>query len=273
MANSNLQFSWSLHQYEAKHMVSSQYERCVQTYLLFCQSRVMTPTHIGLNGKGYASNNITEFSAGYENLVAKDYQGLASVSIYVASAPGKDFAFYWESLFHVACSPILGTHFFVGVNMGVAGLKDSAFEAVVNPACSLLEPLTGYGYAAAPETGSFAYSRGAVHTPPDGLLTSEQKELIFVWARDQDSVISGKLRDLYQYNILSPVHLGRTIQGVSLQSWIAANPAERGTLEPIAERNVLWTVPATQYQRIRDILHVNDMLIAYDKQIVPTIFV
>ena len=264
--------SWSLHSPEMKSPEYFDFEKHIHIFLDFEKSHLLEPTYIGLNGRGYTNNKIIKFSTGLKQLNDNSFKNLTSVSIFTSDPVSDDIAFYWETKFHLSCSNILGAHCYMGVNIKHTELKNDMFRTLVNPICQVFQPLLGYAYVTSPEDGPSAYSQGAVHTPHNEYLTEAQKELSFTWSRNQDLVASGKLRDLYQFNILSQIHLEHNVEGNTLKNWIISNPVEQGVLTPLSAKNTLWTVDLFNYHTIRDKLFESNLLIAYDKSITPTIF-
>jgi hypothetical protein len=272
MQKNELVLSWSLHDPEYKNPDLFDFRLIIKIYLDFLMAYNLEPDVMDIVGTGYGKNEIRKFSVGLKNLNNNNYRKLKSVSIYTSESDSKDYAHYWKTMFHVSCSTILGSHCYLGVNIQNIELKDGFFSATVKPVCEVFKPLLGYAYVTTPESGPFAYSMGGIHTPQIDYLTEQQKELSSIWLRYQDLAIQGKLRDLYQLNILSDLHLKHAINGTTLLDLIESDPDEMGSLLILSERNTLWTVAIDNYNQIRKKLFQASMLIAYDEKIVPTIF-
>lgn len=61
------------------------------------------------------------------------------------------------------------------------------------------------------------------------------------------------LREVYPYQILSPVHLAYPLGNQTLREWISASDSH-GTLEAFSEDRWLWTIPDTQLKFVRKVL-------------------
>lgn len=72
--------------------------------------------------------------------------------------------------------------------------------------------------------------------------------------------LSGKLHDVYEFNVLSPAHLQRDTFGQTLASWIGAG--NRGELVEINPRVSVWLVPDARRSLIRSMFFEGGLLIA-----------
>ncbi len=70
------------------------------------------------------------------------------------------------------------------------------------------------------------------------------------------------LREIYPYQILSPVHLSYQVGSQTLREWIDSSEAH-GTLEKFTEQRWLWTIPKTQLAAVRATLAKNNLLTLY----------
>src|SRR5689334_20349501 len=145
--------SWSLHNVEMKSPEDIDFEEHIHIFLDFEKTHLLEPTYIGLSGKGYTNNKIIKFSTGLKQLNNNSFKNLTSVSIFTTDPDSDDFAFYWETKFHLLCSNILGLQCYIGVNIKNTELKNDLFNTLVNPICQVLQPLVGYAYVTTPEEG------------------------------------------------------------------------------------------------------------------------
>lgn len=70
------------------------------------------------------------------------------------------------------------------------------------------------------------------------------------------------LRDVYLYQILSPIHLSYRMGDQSLREWIEAS-ATHGTLEKFAGQRWLWSIPDDRLKEVRQSLASYNLLTLY----------
>ena len=91
-------------------------------------------------------------------------------------------------------------------------------------------------------------SQGLGHTGDEYL---EALDISFwVDAKNLQIWRQGLLRDIYPWNFVTPAHLERTIDGVTLEQWIGQKP-DRGQLSVVESGVVLWKVPDVNLPEIR----------------------
>ena len=173
----------------------------------------------------------------------------------------------------VSISKIFGAQLYIGFDFELLNnYQEKIIEELIKPLSNSLKPQYGYAYISEVGECPFGYSAGFIHTPDNYILAEDKKELITKWVNNIDLMYEGKIRDLYQINILSNLQLSNKINGSSLQNWIVSD-LKRGILTPFNDKLFLWTVPMDSYNESRKILSNNDLLITYDQYVLPTILV
>jgi hypothetical protein len=273
MNNNSLIYSWSFHHLDYKNPRDFLLQECFNEVLNFEKSYGLSPSLIGLKGKGFSNNKITHFKKGLQQLENNCFDNLESFNLYTTISESLDFAFYWKILVSISISKIFGTQLYVGFNFELLkNYQEKIIEELIKPLSNSLNPQYGYAYISEVGEGPFGYSAGFVHTPDNYVLADDKKELITKWINNIDLIYEGKIRDLYQINILSGLQMSSQINGYSLQNWIVSD-LRRGTLTPFNDNLFLWVVPLDSYDESREILSNNGLLITYDQYVLPTILV
>ncbi|MGH6923385.1 MAG: hypothetical protein ACRED5_06565 [Propylenella sp.] len=78
--------------------------------------------------------------------------------------------------------------------------------------------------------------------------------------RSSHEHLNGKLHDVYEVNVLSPLHLERQVRGLSLRDWIGEGG--RGDILTIKSDLFAWIVPGDFRPKVRAILFDDGALIA-----------
>ena len=124
--------------------------------------------------------------------------------------------------------------------------------------CQAITPRYGFSNVGPNSIPIFATS-GIVTTSmqhDDWTRTSDLGRML----RDTRQHLSGKLHDVYELNVLSPLHLEQPLQGRSLQAWIETG--SRGSLLRILDQVFVWTVPVGIRASIRSFLFREGLLTA-----------
>lgn len=79
---------------------------------------------------------------------------------------------------------------------------------------------------------------------------------------------SNYLRDVYELNFLSSVHLSQSVNGDLLSRWIERDPAH-GKLESLTKDRWVWSIDKNMISSIREVLRTNSLLVAYMNDIPP----
>ena len=262
-------YSWSFHHPDFKNPEIFFFKDLYDTIISFERNCHLDPTRIGVNGKGYSNNQIMLFEKGEKQLEKNRFKGIESISIYTNESDYQDFAFYWKMLCSVSISKIVGSHLYIGYCLCTLKDKKDILEELIKPLVYLFKPQYGYAYVSRVSDGPFGYGSGFIHTPDDTCLDEDQKEAITKWSNNTELISEGKLRDLYQINILSNTQINSKMDGNSLGEWIKMDE-NRGTLTRFSDLLFLWTVSALNYNEIREELNRHGLLIAYDRYVLPT---
>jgi hypothetical protein len=124
----------------------------------------------------------------------------------------------------------------------------------------------GIGYTRQHRLGPSSYAVGIAEGLGEGVYREgrpEREEALrisswidgmanFVWRR-------GFLRDIYPWNFVNRLQLGRLIGDISLERWIQQD-ARRGRLEPLNEGLFLWEIAGTDIPSVRDLLQKADII-------------
>lgn len=110
-----------------------------------------------------------------------------------------------------------------------------------------------------------AYCWGLGYSPGQrkfGEVTRTDGRRLECWCHNQRRGLrpsDGYLRDVYEQNLLGDLHLSRTIEGMSLDSWI--REGGRGSLKQVADR-WLWSLTPEEIHRCRFALNQAGLLLS-----------
>jgi hypothetical protein len=115
------------------------------------------------------------------------------------------------------------------------------------------------------------YVFGMLDTTFDNIIEKFDSESTALWSNYQPeamhAVKNGKLRYLYEYNIINASHLKRQVYGNTLEQWISCS-SEKGTLRPLNDRLYLWSVEPS---RLSSLIHLlmDQNIFLLDKNMKP----
>lgn len=259
-------YSWMLHISDQQDMNGSAIKEWMDVAISYNKKLDITPTAIEIDGKGYP-DRLVKFENGYKKLTTKEYKEVKGISLYTEEPDTDNYSFYWKALLDITFSKITGLKAYIGVDMNIAVNKEQVLNDIITPICNLLDVQYGYSYVMPPEKGSFSYGHGFVHVPAGHPLPDRENELIAKFNAYRKTINEGMMRDVYQENLLSEVQLNRQVDGKRLQDWIKSD-SSHGTLSDFAGIK-LWKVTKDQLVKVRNMLHKNDLLIAYDESVIP----
>jgi hypothetical protein len=135
---------------------------------------------------------------------------------------------------------------------------DLVYEAIVDAACTMLQPIYGIGFAT-PYSWSpsqFVAGQGSGYTWPEENLHYNSPEAFCLRGlhagrvlRGKSKVLDKKLRDIFDINLVSAGHLNSVIEGLPLEEWIKQNG--HGTLRKITPIAWRWDVPRELQPKVR----------------------
>jgi len=263
-----MKYSWMLYDAAGEpDQINKMLKDWAEIALFYNKKLGLEPTSIGLSGDEF-SGKITAFKKGYKKAEEQSFNGIDAISIYTETADDKDFAFYYQVLMSISYSKRGGFKIYAGMDTSAAG-KDELINEVILPICNLFDVTYGYSYVMPPEKGPLSYGTGFVHVPEGHPLSDAEEQLIFKWNHYTKTMKErkGKLRDVYEENLLTDEHLNQNVAGKSLKNWVLSDPLH-GTLSDLAGRQY-WKVDKDNLVQVRMKLQEDGLLIAYHENIIP----
>jgi hypothetical protein len=260
-------YAWMLHNRALTQPKDFDFKAFFDLVSTFAEKHKLKPSFYDLSGDPYPDDVIKSAKA-LKLLQDNEFEGLTGLGIYLAVPSGEDFAFYWKALIQVRLRNKRGLEFFAGVNessISAAGLK----EELIHPVSGMIDVQYGYSYRKDPEDGPFGYGLGFIHLPGDKEMSEPEKETIVQWNNYGEEIEKGRLRDLFQENLLSKVHLERKMPPGTFKDWIEDHKDDMD-LEKFTQGTQLLTVKKQNYAALRTALADEDMLISYDRSVKPT---
>jgi len=264
-----MKYSWVLHAKAQEDQTEELIKNWMDIALSYDETLGLSPAIIGIEGKGY-SGKITDFKKGYKKVTDTAFKGVEGIGLYTIESDDRDFAFYWKVLMDIVFSEVKGITAFIGVDLDVAG-KDQVLNEAVLPVSKLLNVTYGYSFVMPAEKGPYSYGNSFIHVEEGHELTDEEEMLIIQGSPYIRLINDGKgiLRDVFQENLLADVQLNAQVEGKSLKEWILSDPAH-GSLSDFAGKPY-WKVDKNNLVNVREVLHRNGLILAYDKDIIPGI--
>ncbi|TGL46697.1 hypothetical protein EHQ59_17660 [Leptospira kemamanensis] len=113
--------------------------------------------------------------------------------------------------------------------------------------------------------GPGLYVSGIFVANYSNIFSKFEKESTSLWSNYQpdamNAVKNGKLRYLYEYNILNKSHLERKVFGKSLEDWVKSS-LKNGTIIPINDKLYMWTIdPKNLHSVINPLIDQNIFLL------------
>ena len=261
-------YSWVLHTADQQDQIEGKIKAWTDIALSYNEKLGQKPTIISIVGDGY-SKGIMDFEKGYKKAANNEFRDIKGMSLYTEGPDDSDFAFYYKILMNISLSDVTGFTVYIGIELGPGGTKEQILNEAVIPMCKLVNVSYGYAYVMQPEKGPFSYGKGFIHVPSGHPLSDEERMLIYSWTGYKRGIAegAGKLRDVYQENILSEKQLNLPVDGKQLKDWILSDPSH-GTLSDLAGKPY-WKVSSDNLTKVRNTLQQNGVLVAYDEKIVP----
>ncbi len=141
----------------------------------------------------------------------------------------------------------------VGARSSIAPIPGGAMASIARTLIRDFDPVYGIGFRREMEFGPTFYAMGG--NVGWNLWGEERQkaERIQRWWTDgieQRIYLKGVLRDVYPWNLLTHLQLGRQVEGVPLKQWIADDHS-RGTLSSFEGSTWLWEVSNGMRPRVR----------------------
>lgn len=119
--------------------------------------------------------------------------------------------------------------------------------------------------------GPGCYVSGMLVDRLSKILDEFERESSSLWFNFQPEAIKavkkGKLRYIYEYNLINLNHIERKVQGRSLGDWISLS-ADNGKLEKLTDDLFIWSVLPSQLDFIVKVL-INEKVFLLDKEMKP----
>jgi hypothetical protein len=137
--------------------------------------------------------------------------------------------------------------------------------SILSQLLQFMEVDYGFCYHMDLKYGPGLYVSGMFVANYSDIFSKFEEECTALWFNYQPKAIhavkNGKLRYLYEYNILNKSHLERKVFGKSLVEWINSS-AENGSIAPINDKLYLWTIdPKNLNSLINNLIDQNIFLL------------
>jgi hypothetical protein len=184
-----------------------------------------------------------------------DYKGLRTLAILHLYSRG----YYSSEDFRVSLDTSYGNDFtmFLYVTNRLTPDYEPARRFVTN-ILSILTPKYGYSIEMPLRLAPGRCVPGYSSFVPGALAESDAWQA--AWREKR--YVAGLFRHVFSLNILSPQHMAAKVGDQTFSEWIQG--PKRGTVEKLAEKVWLWTVPRENRVRCAQILHFNGLLTAPD---------
>lgn len=206
------------------------------------------PNYIGLMGKGYP-NKIVSFSAGIKSLERNKYDGIEAINLFYTPPSSNAPAYDW--LFLIGLNMLEETRILFAGNE--SRLDDVVMEGIVKRLVDFTEFEYGYIFNRRYDEGPEFYVAGAIY----GDLSDEECDQITAWLKDsyvKKSYALGKIRGVYNYNLLSRAHLNFELENnYTLADFISEKT--KTILKKMNPFLFVWQIPENEIERVtKDLL-------------------
>jgi len=245
------------------------FKEWTQSILDFCQKENMEPDFPSMKLKNGKPSNL-KMPTFKKRLLKIENQDLKWIDI-TKSIPNFHYLITdWE-----LSSSITSDEFFNKIYLGIdieklSQLYTEKFEILSN----MLTYFTidyGFCFHMNSEIGPSLYVSGILISGKKMNLDEFDRESNTVFQNYQPKAIqtvkNGKLKYLYEYNIINASHLRRQVFGNTLEKWISSSP-ENGTLRPLNNRLYLWSVETSRLSSLIDLL-MDQNIFLLDKNLKP----
>jgi hypothetical protein len=233
--------------------------------LNFFRSQGLTPDYIAIAGNGYPKK-IVKFDTGYKKLKEKKFADIESLN-FIYNTPNSDAPAY-DWLLCVSIGLGEDVDIFIGGSIDIIDLSlESGF-------LKSLKQLFDFEYG-------YLFLREFIKNPEfyvggagSDFISSEESGSISKWLHDSVSTKSyrlGKLRDIYDVNIINSKHLNYEIgKSQKLLDFIKSKNNEEQELRHVLDDIFIWIVSPKSIMGFRRELAESNILICYNEQVKPT---
>ncbi|WP_261638003.1 hypothetical protein [Leptospira sp. 85282-16] len=121
------------------------------------------------------------------------------------------------------------------------------------------------------KSGPGLYAADMIATSAENILTKFDKESMALWSNYQpkafQAVKTGKLKYLYEFNIINNFHLKRHVFGKRLEDWITSSSVN-GSLHPLKDNLFLWSIETAQLDWLFELL-MDQNIFLLDRNLKP----
>jgi len=250
-----------------KHIVS--FKEWTQSILDLCQKENMEPDFPSMKLMNGKPSKI-KMSTLRKRLLKIENQDLKWISL-TKSKPNFHYLFTdWE-----LSSSIESDEYFNCIYLGIdieklSQLYTEKFE-ILSKMLTYFTIDYGFCFHMESKYSPGIYVFGMLDTTYDKIIEKFDSESTSLWSNFKPeamhAVKNGKLRYLYEYNIINTSHLKRPVYGNTLEKWISSSP-EKGTLRPLNDRLYLWSVEPS---RLSSLIHLlmDQNIFLLDKNMKP----
>jgi hypothetical protein len=209
------------------------------------------PNQISVHGPGFGGRPVA-FSQTSSTLQRQGFAGVTNVYL-VAMFPGGQIPVR-DWLLNVNWS-LTDRYAVFAAESSIVLFHSDGFRRYAEEVARLLQPEYGIAYEMSKRLAPDMFALG-IGQKEGAILTGEAYEEARNVARwgdmgmEQQVWRSGVIRDVYPWNFLTAAQLNKKVAGCSLREWIGQD-SQRGSLSELSDSVVLWIVPASSIQAIR----------------------
>jgi len=209
------------------------------------------PDKMAIQGKGY-TGKVGAFARTDSQLRKRGFDDIESIALFSMLAEGTIPVRDWRMTAEVALTPSCAVFAAHTSMVDEQGMLEIARRAIAQ-----LQPDYGLGYLRESRLGPAMYGMG-VSYGINAFSGPEYDESVNIsrWgdtAMPQHIYREGILRDIYPNNFLTEAQLARSIEGVSLASWIQQDSG-RGSLAEFQDNVSLWSLNDSEIAYVREVL-------------------
>lgn len=226
-------------------------ESLYSSLITWFDSLGVRPDKLGVHG-GSFNGKVGGFRTNDSKLRKSGFHGVEGFSLYSLIPGGEVPLWDWQVSAEVTAKSATCA---IGASPSNSPLPGDALLSISTIVVKTLAPSYGFGFQREMRLGPTMYVAGLVQGLQPWGDERPEGEKIEAWKIGIKNKVyeQGLLRDVYPWNFLTDLQLGRQIDGKSLKQWIETHP-EFGTLSAIADPMFLWQVADVQIVRVRSVL-------------------
>ena len=221
---------------------------------LFIQYGV-TPTRMGITSPLNKSKKMNSYQHELKKLQSIPDEEIVAIQLDAIADDGatKLFYFLYDRDDHGTCVLTLDSQLF--------SHNEEKWIGIANAMIHFIAPHYAYTYQREFKKGPHCYPWGVICGIP---FNDPEEEKIDQWGKKYryQEYQTGDLRDIYPMNLITDVHLDRTVSAhTTLGEFIASDPIH-GRLEPLSDGRFAWWVMDEHIEQVREALRPSGMIIA-----------